>query len=199
MSLPPVTDVAKVELIAQLGGHEVVNIFHVHNTGGWDTPTLTDLQTLFATWLVEEYSPPLSNEVSWTDIISTDLGVADGAQVSGALSQDGGYADTSLPANVALVASWRTGYSGRSFRGRTFLFGIPSARQESPQKVTSAFASAIQGVMAALLDRLADASQELVVVSYFHDSAPRVTPIATTITNVLVNTQLDTQRRRLKQ
>ena len=143
--------------------------------------------------------PPLSNELTWKKIIVTDIESADGVQYSQEGSIVGGFSDSSLPANAALVYSWRTGFSGRSMRGRTYVPGIPQTKQETPQTITEAFRAGQAVVAEALLTRLNAASMPLVVASYVNGGAPRTTPIATPITTVLVNATLDTQRRRIKQ
>lgn len=199
MPFVPVTDVAKVEINMQLDAVPVVNVMHVHQASGWNLTTITALSFVFTNWWAGFYSVDLSAQLELIDVTVTDIGVAGGVQVVQPGGSVGGDSGVSLPANAALVLSWRTGHTGRSFRGRTYAPGIPQHTQIDPQHVDPSEATGLQTAGAQLLTDLATASQDLVVVSYFSGGVARVTPIATPITNCLVNNQLDTQRKRLKQ
>jgi hypothetical protein len=199
MPLPPVTDCAKVVAEYELSSVPVVNVWHVHQSGGWSLPTLTTLEGYFHSWLTLEVLPDLSQDLILKKITCTDLGVVAGAQYIGTHSDAGGDPTDSAPANVALVLSWRTPYIGRSFRGRSYMPGIPAHTVIDPQHVDPSEASGLQTAGNDLLTLLAGHTIELVVVSYFSAGAPRVTPIATPITRCICNNTIDTQRKRIKQ
>jgi len=199
MPLPPVTDVAKIEIEYTLDSVPMVNVLHAHQTGGWSLATLTALQGYIYTWASLELMPDLSAQLILTGITCTDIGVVAGAQFAASHSFPGGDAGDSLPANASLVMSWRTPYVGRSFRGRSYIPGIPAHTQINPQQVDPTEAAGLQTAGTDLLTVLAGHTIDLVVVSYFGSGIQRVTPIATPITRCVCNQQLDTQRKRLKQ
>lgn len=148
--------------------------------------------------LVDNLVPNLSNDLQFTGIHFTDLNAVDagvgdyttGFPVPGALATD------SLPNGTALVITSRTARRGRSFRGRTYLAGIPTTGS-----VNSSFTSGlVAGFVAIFNTYLADAITENlppVVVSKRANGAPRTVGIATPITtydNVSLGTR--SQRRR---
>jgi hypothetical protein len=100
------------------------------------------------------------------------------------------------PANVAVVASWRTGHSGRSYRGRNYIGGIPINSYEG-NTVDPDYVAGWIGAYTALISAAAAEDYTWVVGSAYHNNAPREAGIVTPITNVLVDNRVDTQRRRL--
>jgi len=199
MPLPPVTDTAKIEIEYELAGVPVVNVLHAHQIGGWNLATLTTLQGYIYSWASLELMPDLSQDLILKQITCTDLAVVGGTFFQASHSAAGGDPTDSAPANVALVLSWRTNQAGRSFRGRSYIPGIPAHTVVSPQKVDPSEASGLQTAGNDLLTLLNGHTIDLVVVSYFSGGAPRVTPIATPIVRCICNEQIDTQRKRLKQ
>lgn len=199
MPLPTVTDTAKIEIEYTLAGVPVVNVLHAKQSGGWNLSTLTALQGYIYSWASLELMPDLSQDLILTQITCTDLAVAGGSFYQATHAFAGGDPTDSAPANVSLVMSWRSNQAGRSFRGRSYIAGIPAHTVVSPQKVDSSEAAGLQTAGNDLLTLLAGHTIDLVVVSYFSGGVQRVTPIATPIVRCVCNDQIDTQRKRLKQ
>jgi hypothetical protein len=101
-----------------------------------------------------------------------------------------------MAANAAMCISLRTNFTGRSFRGRFYLGGIDATNQLNAQNFTTAGAAAFAGVMEDFIDALAAINQTLVVVSNYAAGVVRVVALATEIISVIVDTKIDSQRRR---
>jgi len=133
-----------------------------------------------------------------SNITVTDVSVANGQQLiipfgTGNTGTGGGAA---LPANAALVASLRTAYTGRSFRGRFYLGGISTDYLVDAQHLSTGIASDLGGFMVDFITALQAANKTLVVVSRYANKVLRVVALATEIISILVNTEIDSQRRR---
>jgi hypothetical protein len=99
---------------------------------------------------------------------------------------------------VTIAVSWRTGITGRSFRGRTYHLGLSEAQYVgSTLEVTPA--GLILTAYDALLTTInAISGNQMGVLSRYADKAPRVNGLLTPISNVeFVDLVLDSQRRRL--
>jgi hypothetical protein len=94
------------------------------------------------------------------------------------------------------VISWRTGAIGRSFRGRTYIGGLDGAATITAQSVSTSFAGAIAAAASDLIDRLQTYGAALAVLSRYASKVLRVTGLLTEIISVLVDTKIDSQRRR---
>jgi hypothetical protein len=92
--------------------------------------------------------------------------------------------------------SWRTGFSGRSFRGRTFYAGIANT-EVSDNLISTTLAANLLADATTLLNDLIAGGHNLVVFSQYADGAPRVTGVGTPINQAIIDNRIDTQRRRL--
>jgi hypothetical protein len=139
-------------------------------------------------------------------VTAKDLSIVDGAEgtyVAG--SPVVGPAGASLPASVALVVSWKEFASYRGGHPRTYLFGIPAAVQTDPQHVTGTFATNVQTDANAFIADIASQTWpaamgdgNLVVVHYSLKGYTGTLPFSAEIGAATVDTQIDSQRRRLK-
>lgn len=199
MAFVPVPNVAEVELRYLLDSQHVENTLYY---GLSTTVTLADLQALaadVAAVMVSSVMPLLSSFLTLNEIVVTDLSSSTGDQVSYntglplAGSQTGDY----LPANVAFAIGFKTTVRGRSYRGRNYVVGLVESQANGNH------------IDATTRTNLVNAWQDLgaagvpdawthVVVSRFTAGAPRVTGVATVVTEyVTYDDVFDSQRRRL--
>jgi len=115
------------------------------------------------------------------------------------LPQPGTHSGTLNPNNVSGTVTWLTGFVGRSFRGRTFLVGLPySDVVANGKQLSDAAVSFHQGAWDAFKAAYDSANLPLQVVSFFNAGVARVSGLATPVTAPRVNHPIATQRRRLK-
>lgn len=136
----------------------------------------------------------------WTidNITATDHSLADGQQIqtSSALPIVGTGASEEVPASVCIVASHRTDHTGRSRRGRTYLPGLTEGNVGG-NDIDGLMATAVGDLFTTLHSELDANDLDHVVYSLYQAGAARTTPLATLITSLIVDTRVDTQRRRL--
>lgn len=198
MPFIPISNTMKVALEYTLNGQLVVNVYHVQ----WPTPiagaNLTAIATVFATWWGNNMRQNFTTALSLNRIVATDMTAEAGLQIAHVAGLPSAGTVVAGPAsnNVALVTSLRTGYSGRSFRGRKYWAGFNSA-EVTDNFVSSTLAAAIVADMATLDAAINTAGGDLVVASLFTDGAPRAAGVTTQIQVYEMDNRVDTQRRRL--
>jgi hypothetical protein len=179
-------------------GSLVVNVYHVTTSQPITTVNLTALADVFRTWWTTAGKLNSVTALALSRVVVTDISVPNGLQVvsAPALPEAGTVAGTDTPSNVALAISWRTGFSGRSYRGRTYFAGLLAADVQS-NFVTATRQSALLTTFGVLRTNLISAGYPLVVASFYANGAPRAAGVATPINSIIVNNRVDTQRRRL--
>lgn len=101
-----------------------------------------------------------------------------------------------MAANAAMCVSLRTSFTGRSFRGRMFIGGLGQAGLQDAQNFTPTYVAAVAGVVEDFITALNTINQTLVVVSNYALGVVRVIALATEIISIIVDTKVDSQRRR---
>lgn len=121
-----VGDVYEVIIEGRQDGQITDNVFHFECVGA-DTDVLTHLVLVFAQCFIDNLLPVLSSSWSLERIrwkrLSPTLGIEQISIPVGAGAGGGNAA--ALPSYCAAVISKRTLTGGRSFRGRTYIAGIP--------------------------------------------------------------------------
>lgn len=140
-----------------------------------------------------------SHDLLVDNITVTDLTLAGGAQLvwqdtdwpkPGVVNQD------SLPGGSAFVVKHLTGRVGRSFRGRSYVMGIPENHNQGGV-VTNAWAGAMRVAFDAIDSALAGDGFTHVIISRRFNGVVRTVPLAIPVTsNAYTTTAIRSQRRR---
>lgn len=128
---------------------------------------------------------------------ATDQSVSGGAQSIGSLVNNGTAATGSLPMGTAVVVSHRTAKRGRSYRGRSYWAGLPTASQNSPTDITSTYAAALALAFASLAGDLSSAGFPQIVASKQHNGVVTNPAAVNPVIATIVDSHYDSQRRRL--
>lgn len=198
MAFIPVPNGIKLALEALQNDIPVVNVMYVTSVSA---PVLTDLedaaQVLMDFWEAN-ILPNLHVSYVVQRIVATDVSEENGQQAIVTPTGDGAGELTgdAMAANAAMVISWRTANTGRSFRGRTYIGGFSAGSILTAQTFETAFAAGFANGFGDLLDLFQTAGYTLVVVSKFLNGAARIVALATEIINVIVDNKIDSQRRR---
>lgn len=198
---PFLTGTIKIVVKYTFGGKVSVNVHFVRQ----DVPTspITNAQLLIAANAFyasygDNWDTRASNEWRVTEIEATDYSREGGGQV---VSDEtfpivGILASASIPSSNASVVTQRTARTGRSYRGRNYVpglsFGTVTANELNADLITD-----LGLLYADIRTALALADMTHVVYSLYNQGTQRVTPEATPITGTVVNSRVDTQRRRL--
>jgi len=131
-------------------------------------------------------------------IIATDVSVANGTQtvLPFTTSNTGTGSGGPAAANAAMCASLRTNFTGRSFRGRFYVGGLAQDVINDAQNFGVASAALLGTYFQDFIDALNAINMTLVVVSNFAAGVVRVIALATEIISIIVDTKIDSQRRR---
>lgn len=156
----------------------VANVFREKWSDDWVTRAGDD-------WTVEnvtalDYSRDGGNEI----------------QTTGALPLTGVLAVNSVPSSNATVVSQRTDRTGRSFRGRNYIPGL-NVSSVTNNELNADLVTDLSTMYTAVRSSLSGLNMSHVVYSLYASGTQRITPEPTTITGTIVNTRVDTQRRRL--
>lgn len=200
MAFIPAPGIVRSEFLMSLGGQQIENVIHHDGHAGPYTPTvLAAINTTLIGWWGTTLAPLLSNNVTLRAVRTTDLTTASGAVVETAPGSTtaGGVAEIALPNNVAAVVTHRTAQRGRSFRGRSYIPGLPSGDEDTSTDATLSEIASLVASFVTLASILSTFGTDLGVLSNFSGGAPRTTGLFTKYTSHDANSAFDSQRRRL--
>lgn len=201
MPFVPTASVISVELIYLVNTQLVENVWNVlSGTTPVDEAALDRIKAKFETWRVASLRPRQSTQCSAQKWVLRDLTSEASFAKEYAVTANaaGSFAQNALPQNVTASIKYSTGLAGRSYRGRTFHVGL-SLGQYADNRVNTGEITSLTTCYTALLTGLAGGGtvDTLVVLSKWHDGSLRSAGVATPITGVTVDPNLDSQRRRL--
>lgn len=127
MAFQPVPDVALVRVNGRIDGQKTINTLYWQVSGsGIDQVNLTALADAVDGWASSALVSPLSDDWSYESVDAIDLSVPNSFQVTRSSAAPGESSSEAAPNNVAACISFQTVFSGRSFRGRNYIPGIPN-------------------------------------------------------------------------
>lgn len=191
--MPPVVlaNTARVEMIYFENAQERTNIFHVQVVGPGD-PDLSDIADFFDSH-DNTYGVPLRGVGTALHTIRvTNISDAVQAQFTKDITpaRPGANVSTDTPGNVTSTVSWRSGFAGRSYRGRTYMVDTPSDNITTLETINGTRAAALGTWGQALITGLASIGHGLGVASFTHNALRGVI-------SLVIDTILDSMRRRL--
>lgn len=167
-------------------GENAVNVMHFqHQSGAINQTAVTSLFDALDDWYTNTWADLASN--TWqTDFYSgVDLTEPEGAVYTRVSTATGGSTAQALPAQNTIAISLRTGFSGRSRRGRIYHVGLAEDMTENSTLTSAAAATAIT-TYTALLDAVNSEGWKLVIASFVSNGAPRTTALITPVTSVIL-------------
>ncbi len=198
MAFQPAPDCVEVVFHAVQNGVPIVNVYNVECTGTIDDAKLESIADTFHDWWNTQMKPNQHTSYILNDITATDISVEGGHQFVLALTSGNAGTSSSEPMSgqAAAVVSWRTARIGRSYRGRTYFGGGTVGWTVDAQHLDPVFTAGLGGIATNLLDALVLIDCHLVVLSRFLHKVARVAAVLTRITSFIIDTVVDTQRRR---
>jgi hypothetical protein len=187
---------------------DVLNIFHVAfaEDGPYSPAELASAAQEMATIYGAGLVGAMSEDYSFLSCTAKDISVPNGGEATFVEPAPiaGGVASHSMAANCALVISWKEDISYRGGHPRTYLPAIPASVLNDPQHVTPAYRTTVQVTANSLITSVSGGSwgsgltdPVLSVVHYRLDGALLTPPVGAIIRSAVVDTRLDSQRRRL--
>lgn len=201
MAFTPAPNIVLVELRGLLDGQRVenrihVNVFHEPTVGDMD-----DIDTNISSIITTFWVPLLPPSWAMTEIFMRSLHTENDIQQTypkSAGTFTGTNAGVALPNNVTFCVSLRTGFAGRSARGRLYWPALIETLVTGNTLDTGYVADIVEAVDG-LRSNIALLSYAWVIVSYINGGAPRVGgPVYFLVDTVLaVDAVVDSMRRRL--
>lgn len=205
MPFVPVANTIQVDVLYLLAGQRVENTLYFEDPEGWNIGKLItflgDLSTLIQTDLL----PALASSIQLIELIGRLLDTASSIGFSLPVTPpvSGGVSGNAAPNNVTYTISFKTGLTGRSFRGRNYVPGL-AAGSFTENTIASGTRTAILAFYSALMAMASENGSPWVVVSRYSgvDSdgkpIPRVAGVTTNVASVTTfDNTADSQRRRL--
>lgn len=206
MPFVPVPNTIAVDVVYLLGGQRVENTLYFERGDGWDVASITAWLTDLRAWISEELMPSLSAALEFIELAARLLDTASSIGIVNTISPvvSGGVAGDAVSNNVSYTISFRTGLTGRSFRGRNYVPGLP-VTSVAGNTIAAGTRTALLAFYDGLRSLGGDNGIAWVVVSRFSgvdpttgDPIPRTTGVTTVIQSVgTFDVTVDSQRRRL--
>jgi hypothetical protein len=199
MAYQRVPNTVQCDVLFLLFGQVMENVYYVKFDGGVDAVAIADAANTIGAWVLDSWLAHQSFNVQFTGVEAKNLDIEFGSiatftPTSPAFGVIGVAAE---PGNVSYSVSLRTANSGRSFRGRKYVIGIPSTSRTGNQ-VSSGWATDIKASLDVLRSLLESINGVLSVVSRIAEGVRRLEALSTPVTSIsLVDFNIDSQRRRL--
>lgn len=198
MAFIPLPDGIRISFNFLLGGVPVSINITVLAPGAVDQQAVDNAAAIGKFWWDNNGYLIFSQDLGITEVVATDVSQQPAVQgrETTFTHQFGSQAVAAVANNVALVVSLRTGFIGRSYRGRIYLPGLAKDAVVGSLLTPQAQAD-ITTHIGALATQLTNANFTWVVASYQFNGVPRLVAAGTPILTRIVSNRVDTQRRRL--
>lgn len=198
MPFVPFLNTAQVEMRYQWDSQHVANIFHVRSDDSLTPAVLNDIATAFRGWHEASLRQWQGNTVALREVAVRDLTTPSSIGVLlGVLANNIGTGTTeTLPNNCTVAIKWGTGFTGRSYRGRTYHIGL-TENMVAQNRLTQVVLDGLEIAYSAVPYLDDSPVLKLVVASRTANGQPRQVGLTTVITGPAIDPVLDSQRRRL--
>lgn len=175
MAFVPAPNQVLVEWRMIRAGQKIENTLHVNMLAEPVISEMTDLAVACWDWWENTLAPLTSVGVLLVSVVVTSLHEADGVQYTYApdTTTTGEIVGLSLPNEVTLCVSLRSGHRGRSARGRFYVPSLVFDQMLDENNVEAAAVDAFRTALQQLINDVTDLGKQANVVSYRTNNAPR--------------------------
>ena len=200
MAFQSVPETVEIAVTGLQGQQRLQNTFHARFIGGYSQADIDTLAGVIDQVVVDEWKPLWSNNCTYQGVIvrglesSVDLIGTDGSGAG-----PGGVSSVPMPNSVALAVKKLSGFTGRSARGRIYVFGIPSNVKDADENFITVLAgNAFKDATEDIRIAIDLAGWVPVIVSRFADGIVRPTGVTFTWTDSqLSDFRFDSRRDRM--
>jgi hypothetical protein len=199
MPFQSVPNTVEIVIQGEISGQPIANVVGATRTGGYSQADIDLLATDVDAWVASDYLPLVSNSVTYNQTHVRGLNaIIDLESVDASGVGPGTASGSGMPANASFVVTLRTGRTGRSARGRFYMWPYSSAALQTSQTVTTVYANAAADALSNLLTTITGAGFQPVIISRRSLGAVRPVGITTPITQAQSrNVDVDSMRHRL--
>lgn len=192
-------NVAQITIVFERNGDgsRASNTLYFTSPDAGDTGEADALINAIETWIDTEWQPLAAN--SWKAVLIEYRHLISGSGIvlNKTIEYQGAVVSESAPNNVTIALSFRTGYAGRSRRGRNYFVGAAEIDIANNELSSTVAASYIEGYEA-IKTITAGAGWTWVVYSRYENNEPRTTGLTTPVqTVILTDLIVDSMRSRL--
>jgi len=198
MPFVAVGDHARISIeYRSVDGAPAANVFYVRdNLGGIDFARLDYMIDVVEGWAQSSWDANVSEDWAMTRIVARSMDSETAPVADRTVNIPGLVVQDMLPGQNTACMSLRTGIPGRSYRGRLYHVGLHKGNIDLG-RLTSSTLTALLVVYSAFRTTWPIDDMQLMVVSFIADGEPRVTPVSTPVTSIiLVDDKVDSQDRR---
>lgn len=201
MTFQPAPNCVELVIRGTIGFKPVANVLNFWKPTTYNQTDVQDLADAADAQTAAHYLPIMGSGVAYSECFVRGLAtIIDLSAANASSAGVGSAAGVNLPSNSAFVATLRTGFTGRSARGRFYAFPTGSGNQVDAATVSVGYANAVVTLITAYKTAAAALGFQLVVLS--RQSGGVRPAVATHLPVTLIehrNLELDSQRRRLPQ
>lgn len=200
MSFQSAPDCVEAVFNASYEGVPIANVVNFKFPSAYGQSDLDALATAMDTWVGAEYLPLVNAGVGYLDVAVRGLTSAiDMFSVNGAHAGVGGLTGGYVTGNVTACISIRTGFTGRSARGRFYAWPANLAQLASTNHWGNAYLTNLINALYQMKSDAAGIGWAMIVLSRRHLGAVRPTAVGLPVTSFLsTDSTVDTQRGRLR-
>jgi len=200
MAFQSAPECAEAVIQCTFGGVAVANVLNFRKLfSAYDQTAIDNLAEAVDGVVGASYLGLISSDVNYSGTLVRGLeNELDLTAFNNVSSAPGALTDDSLPANVTLCATLRTGLTGRSARGRFYLLPTVQNLMTTPNTFSSAVGTGLVTMLEDMIVATLAVDWQLVVLSRFNAGVKRTTAINNRVLTVEVrNLTSDSQRGRL--
>lgn len=194
----PIENVVQAEMVYKVGTEFCENVLWFKFAGRPTPANLIGLKDMLLAWYNTDVQPYQAGEAVLNKLKFVDMTAPNGIYLEFPVLTDnqGGNVSAILPSNVTVAIKHLTGFTGRSYRGRTYWIGLAEG-MVTGDGLNAGVAANLVTSFDNLIAAAAANSSPWVVVTRYENKQPRLVGGANTIISNSCDGIIDSQRRRL--
>ena len=200
MTFQAVPNTVEAHIRCDMDGIPMENVFYFKRASAYNQGQLDALADAIDAWVDSDFMPLKSNLTTYVQTYVKGLSAAIDLQSTNTDNAGAvGVKPYAQANNVSKAITLRSGFTGRSARGRSFQFGMVGSDLSDTNTVTQAFVDDVIDALEALKVIIEALGWIWVIVSRYHNGVLRAEGLTTAVASFGVsNLTVDSQRNRLK-
>jgi hypothetical protein len=201
MPFQSVPNTVQANIRYTLNGVQAENVLHFKKGGAYVQADLDALAAAIDDWVHDSWIAHFNGSTVYRETVVTGLTLENDLQATNSTNVgDTGAGGAGQANNVTKAIMLKSGFTGRSARGRLFIIGMPSAAMATTTTMNQGFIDDLIDALLALKAIVEALGWLWVIVSRYHNGAPRATGTTFNVTTITTSdTTTDSMRSRLPQ
>lgn len=175
MAFQQVPDTVEIGVFGRMQSINMQNTYHAHKSGGYSQADIDLLAAAIDDQVTTSFIPRWSDNLTYVGVEVRGLDAeTDFTSFDGSGTGPGAVSGTPLPNSVSYTVKKLSGLTGRSARGRVYIFGLSVATLDTNENfISSTFAAHFTTSVEAVRDRIDAEGWTPVIVSRFNAGVKR--------------------------